>query len=343
MNRFIKYIRGKKAVTSIAMLLASVMAVMTGCGSTTTGSGSSGNVKYPTKPITVYIPHAAGGSTDIIARALQPYLQKTIGGTIVIQNVEGGGGNQSYEQLYKAKPDGYTLEVAPFPSAILGEMVKDASFKSMDFTFVSQIVGNDFNGIFVRYDSPYKDLKSLLDDAKTKKITMAGSGVGTNSDMARALAEKASGVKFDYVPFDGGTQAAIAVAGGQTVCGFGNMVALKQLQDQKKIRILAAFGAQRQPNFPDVPTAGEAGLQNAAMDVNVGIIGPPNMPADIVKKINDAVQKATSDPDFVNKAKKIGSYVSFENSSDFKTVVQKIYDQASSVKDDMRAASQNKK
>lgn len=326
----------KSALSLVVVLVVGISLILVGCGqqATTTANGSdSTSSKYPTHAITLLVPHAAGGSTDIIARAFQPYLQKVLGQTVVIQNLEGAGGNQAWEDLYIAKTDGYTLGMAPFPSAILGQLVKDAKFKTMDFTFIHNVVGNDFNGIFVKYDSPYKDLKSLLDDAKTKNIPMSGSGVGTNSDMARGLLQKVTGIGFNYVPFDSGTQAAIAVAGGQTVAGVGNMMSLKQLVEQKKIRILGVFSAQREKAYPDVPTVEEQGISGVAMDVTTGIIAPPKLPADLVKKIDEAVDKAVNDPEFQKRVQSIGSEVQSLGPNDFTKVVQKIYGQADLVKD----------
>ena len=176
---------------------------------------------YPQRPVTVVIPHKAGSSTDIIARSLQPYFQKYLGAkaSVVIENQEGGGGNAAHLKTFRALPDGYTLELSPFPSAIMGELVKGGSFKTLEFTFIHNITGSDFNGIFVKYDSPYKTIKDLVEASKKSKITMSGSGIGTNGHMAMKLLEAASGAKFEYVSFDGGTEAAIAVAGGHTMSG----------------------------------------------------------------------------------------------------------------------------
>ena len=218
-----------------------------------------------------------------------------------------------------------------------GELVKNGDFKTMDFTYLNSITGDDYNAIFVKYDSPYTDLKSLVAAAKTSRITMSGSGIGTNSDMARTLLQNAAGVTFEYVSFDSGTEGATAVAGVHTVSGVGNMVSLKQLADAKKIRILACIGNKRHPNFPEVPTAPEEGFSAATMDVCVGMIAPPNMPADLSKKISDAINAAASDQQFKNDAVKSGSNMVLLGPSDFKSQVEKIYQQADALKDQMKS------
>jgi tripartite-type tricarboxylate transporter receptor subunit TctC len=293
--------------------------------------------KYPANPVAVLVGHKAGGSTDIIARALQPYFQKALGGTIVVENVEGGGGNTALAQLYKAKPDGYTIGLFPFPSAPLGELAKNGRFKVKEFTYLYNVTGGDYNAFFVKYDSPYKDLKSLVNDAKSKKITLSGSGIGTNSHMALKLLEKASGAKFEYVSFDSGTEGAISVAGGHTVSGIGNIVSLKQLANEKKIRILACFGEKRHPNFPDIPTSLEAGFKNTAMDVMVGMIASPKLPPELQKVLADALAKAVNDPGFKSVAQSQGSNVVPMGPEEFKKQAFKIYDQADAIKADLKS------
>lgn len=296
-------------------------------------------IDYPTKPITMYIPHKAGGSTDMVARALQPYLQKYLGdkASIVIENEGGGGGNAAHLKNYKADPDGYTIEITPFPSMTLGEIVKGGEFKAMEYTYLYNVTGGDYNGIYVKYDSPYQTIQDLVEAAKTEKITMSGSGVGTNSDMSMKLLEKAAGVKFEYVSYDGGTEAAVAVAGGHTISGVGNVVSLKQMVAEKKIRILAVIGKDRHANYPDVPTAIEAGYEGAAMDVCVGVIAPPKLPAEIAEILEEAIAKAVNDPEFKAQAATLGATLAPLSSEEFKAVAQNIYDQAYSMKDELKA------
>ncbi len=310
--------------------------VAAGCGKKTVDSAAAIE-KYPQSTVNLLVVHAAGGSGDILARALQPFLQKTIGGNVVIVNVPGGGGNDAYSQLYKAKPDGYTICLAPFPSAILGELTKNGDFHTKDFTYIGNVAGNDFNAIFVRADSPYQDLKSLVEASKTARITMAGSGIGTNSHMALTLLEKSVNTKFEYISFESGKGGVIAVAGGHANAGICNITDLKDLADSGQIRILASFGNQRHPKFPNVPTTGELGYQGTGMSVLTGIVGPPNMPPELAKKIADAVDKAVADPEFQKAADGIGTNVMPLGSTEFKALVSDLYNQVETVKDAMKS------
>ncbi|HYE81644.1 MAG TPA: tripartite tricarboxylate transporter substrate binding protein [Clostridia bacterium] len=330
-------------ITVLVFLLSSI--ALAGCTPKPAAEGAApaaaepAKSNYPSQPITMYIPHKAGGSTDMVARALQPYLQKNLGdkASVVIENEGGGGGNAAHLKTYKAAPDGYTIEMTPFPSMTLGEIVKGGEFKAMEYTYLYSVTGGDYNGIYVKYDSPYKTLKDLVEAAKKGKITMSGSGVGTNSDMSMKLLEKPAGVKFEYVSYDGGTEAAVAVAGGHTDSGVGNVVSLKQMVDEKKLRVLAVIGKNRHANYPDVPTAVEEGYEGAAMDVCVGVIAPPNMPADIAKVLEDALSKAVADPEFKAQADKLGATLVPLSSTEFKAVAENIYNQANSMKDELKA------
>jgi tripartite-type tricarboxylate transporter receptor subunit TctC len=328
-------LHNKKIIILSLVVFLGLALVVGGCAKKPVDSAAAIE-KYPQSTINLLVVHAAGGAGDILARALQPSLQKAIGGNVVIVNVPGGGGNDAYAQLNKAKPDGYTLALAPFPSAILGELTKNGDFHTQEFTYINNVAGNDSNAIYVLADSPYKDLQSLVEAAKTSRVTMAGSGIGTNSHMALTLLEKSANTKFEYVSFESGKGGVIAVAGGHTNAGISNIIDLKDLVDSGKIRILASFGNQRHPKFPDVPTAEELGYKNTGMSVCTGIVGPPNMPPELTKKIADAVDKAVADPDFVKAADGVGTSILSLGPVDFKSLVSKIYAQAETVKDAMK-------
>jgi tripartite-type tricarboxylate transporter receptor subunit TctC len=326
---FWRFTMKKLGHVCLMTVLLAVVVFFTACSKKTESSGSGAPSNPLTgKTIAINIPHRAGASTDIVARAFQPYLAKELGAIITVENLEGGGGNRAHNSTYRAAPDGLTLEITPFPSAMLGELTKGGEFKSLEYTYISTITGADYNGIFVPYDSPYQTLADLINGAKAKKLTCAGSGIGTNGHMALILLEKGANVSFEYVSFDGGSEAAVAVAGKHTDCGVGNVVALKQLSDEKRIRVIGVVGAERHPAFPDTPTSVEAGYPNAVMDVCVGLIGPPKMDASLVKLIADASQRICTDQEFITKMTSLGSSVVYMGPDAFKSLAGNIYKQA---------------
>jgi tripartite-type tricarboxylate transporter receptor subunit TctC len=326
----------KSGYVCLMLILLPALLSFVACSKNAESGGASGAAQVQAAPqnplsgktIAIDIPHRAGASTDIVARAFQPYIAKELGAIITIENLEGGGGNRAHNTTYRAAPDGLTLEITPFPSAMLGELTKGGEFKSLEFTYISTITGADYNGIFVPYDSPYQTLADLINGAKAKKLTCAGSGIGTNGHMALILLEKSAGVAFEYVSFDGGSEAAVAVAGKHTDCGVGNVVALKQLSDERRIRVLGVVGAERHPAFPDAPTAQESGYPDAIMDVCVGLIGPPNMAPALVELIADATERICADQEFVEKMTALGSSVVYLGPAEFKTMAENIYAQA---------------
>ncbi|MFP3042533.1 tripartite tricarboxylate transporter substrate binding protein [Treponema primitia] len=322
--------------TVLSLVILSFIA----CGGskkTAADTSSGGVISLKGKTITINIPHKAGSTTDIVARTFQPYFAKELGATVIIENLEGGGGNKSHNATYKAAPDGLTLEISLFPSIALGELTKGGEFKSLEYSYINTIAGGDYNNIFVPYDSPYKTLEDLIAAAKTKDIICAGPGIGTNSHMNLILFEKAAGIKFEYVTFDGGSEVAVAVAGRHTDCGMGNVVVCKQLAEDKKIRVLSVFGSERQPEFPDAPTAKELGYDNSVMNVCMGLIAPPKMDPALVQFIADASKVVCTNPEFVAQAKSIGSTVSYLGPAEFKALGETIYGQALIVVDDIKA------
>ena len=291
---------------------------------------------FPEGPVSLYVGHAPGGANDVMARAIQPYFSKALGVNVVVVNLEGGGGNIAAAQIFRADPDGYTLRFSPYPSDILGQLVKDGDFDVSKFTFLYNVVGGDYNAIFVPVDSPYKTLGDLVEAAKKERLTIAGSGIGTNAHMGLALFEKITGLEFEYVSYNSGSEAAISVAGNHTDCGVGSLLSMKPLQDAGKVRGLVVFGKERHASFPDIPAATEVGYPDAVYDVCAGVTGPPNMPADVVKALSDALAEATSDPRFIATAETLGSNVQPAGPEEFRANVMRIFEQVNSVKDQMR-------
>ena len=313
----------------IFILLALPLFAAGGQSASAPAAGSAGAApSLAGKTVYINVPHRVGASTDIIGRIFQPYFEKESGATVIIENLEGGGGNKAHSTTYRARPDGNTLEITPFPSAILGELTKDGDFKTMEYSYISNITGNDYNAIFVPYDSPYQTLVDLINAAKTNVLNCAGSGIGTNGHMALILLEKSAGVKFNYVSFDGGPQAATAVAGGHTHMGVANAVSLPELNDQKRIRILGIIGANRLSAFPDVPTAKELGYENAVMDPCVGLIGPPGMDKTLIDYIDGITRRVCQDPEFQAQMAKNAATIVYLGPSDFWALAQKIHEQA---------------
>lgn len=316
-----------------------LVASLAGCGSQQTadngakgGAASTAN-SYPNKPIQLLLVHKAGSSTDIIARTIQPYLSKELGVQVVVQNVPGGGGVEAMDQLKKAKPDGYTLLMSPFPSANLKQVLTpNVDFDVTQFSYVAGVSAGDNNTIAVAADSPYKTYADLVAASKTKNLKIAGSGVATNGQFVSALLQDKANLKFTYVPFEGGPDAINAVLGHQVDATVADIVGTIPLVNSGKLRLLAVTGSQRDPRFKDVPTVAESGSPDVAVNVAVGIIGPTGLPEEISKKLSDAISKAVTNPELVSAGQKAGFTAAFTSGTDLKALSTKLLDMVTAEK-----------
>jgi tripartite-type tricarboxylate transporter receptor subunit TctC len=329
----------------IPILLPALLS-FTACGKKAeSGGGASGPAQTQAGPqnllagktVTINVQHAAGSSTDIIARGLQPNFSKAFGSNVIIENLGGGGGNQAHSATYRAKPDGLTLEITIFPSILLGELTKDGEFKSLEFSYISKLTGGDYNNWFVPADSPFQTMQDLINASKTRRLTFGGPGIGTNSHAMFILFLKEAGLNIQYVAFDGGPQAAVAAMGHHVDVAAGNEIICKQAVADGTMRVLMINGPDRQPEFPGTPTAKELGYENAIMEVCMGLIGPPGMDPAMIKYIDEVTAAICADPEVMSRIKALGSTIAYENSETFRIQAEKMYQQAALVAPDIKA------
>lgn len=278
---------------------------------------------YPKEPIHIVVPMKAGGSTDIVARAIQPYLTKYAGVSVVIDNVEGGGGKIGVSQVYKEEPDGYQLLLGVFPAWLLTQRIdKTADYDVHQMVPLYNISGNDYNAIAVPYDSPIQTLDDLIQASQAKALKVSGSGLGTNSFLAFVLLKDKIKANVDYIPYNSGSEAVLAVVGEHVDASVGSVISFKPQADDKKVRVIATFGPERAETFPDVPTVAEAGFPDAVFDITLGIMAPPGLPADIAAKLESALEQAVNDPEFQAAAKQANIGVAPMNAAEYKQSIE---------------------
>jgi tripartite-type tricarboxylate transporter receptor subunit TctC len=292
----------------MSLLVAVTLAIAIGGVQTAQCQSKAASEKFPTHPIRLVITHKAGGITDLPARIVQPYFEKYVGGTVVIDNMDGAGGNIARSYVYKQPADGYTLLVTVQPSLSSGAIVSDGDYDPLKFVPVYNITGKGYQGVGVHYASPFKTIKDLIAAARKKPMTAGGAGVGGNSFIVMALLNQKTGTKFEYVPFNSTTEAALAVAGGHIDTALSGYPALIPLQDQKKLRIIAMSGPERAELLPDVPTITEQGFPGIEVDQLVSIFAPPGLPKDRLDALTVAFEKAFKDQGLL-KAAKEGKFV----------------------------------
>jgi len=254
---------------------------------------------YPERTITLVVPFAPGGSTDILARVVAEHLRQSLGQTVVVENRSGASGNLGAATVARATPDGYTFLF----NTMSVHTMNHALFASMPFDGVKDfspiaLLAYVTNTMVVHPSVPAKSVKEFIDYAKANpgKIAYASAGPGSTNHLCGALFEKLTGVKMVHVPYRGGAPAVADTVGGQTQLFF--TAGTQSLPHVKagKLRMLAVTEGKRSPLLPDVPTVAET-LPGYEMAVWYAAYGPPGMPKAIVEKLNAEISRIMFLPD----------------------------------------------
>jgi tripartite-type tricarboxylate transporter receptor subunit TctC len=270
---------------------------------------------YPNRPITMIVPFAAGGLTDVPARVLAAMLQERIGQTIVVENKPGGSGTLGGAYAVRAAPDGYTL----FANSIADTQnlyFLPVPYNAIDdFAMIGMIVEGPPLVLIIDAALPYKSLDELLADAKTnpKKISFGTSGPATSPAMALAQLNALAKTEIAGVPYAGSGEAARNVSGSGVQGAFAFYAQAKPLADGGTVRALAIASPQRIATWSEVPTMQELGFPNFDYRGFVGLAAPAKTPAPIIaylnKQLNDVVQSQA----FRSRMEALGMTVPAEN------------------------------
>jgi tripartite-type tricarboxylate transporter receptor subunit TctC len=252
---------------------------------------------YPSRPVRIIVGFAPGGGTDIIARLAGQWLSERLGQPFVIENRPGAGTNIATEVVANAPPDGHTLLLASLPNAGNATLYENLKFNFIrDITPVASISRDPF-AIEVNPSVPVKTLPGFITYAKAnpRKINMGSGGIGSGNHIFGELFEMMTGISLVHVPYRGAAPALTDLLGGQVQVMFASMSSSLEHVRAGKVRALAVTTATRLPTLPDIPTVAEFVPGYEASFWN-GIGAPKNTPADIVGKLNSAINAALSDP-----------------------------------------------
>ncbi len=266
-------------------------------------SVSQSREKYPAKPVRFVITHKPGGANDKPIRLIQPYLDKALGVPVILENMDGAGGNIARAYVQKQAPDGYTFLISQQPSLSSGAYSSGGQYEPLKFVPVFNIAGKSYMGVAVPYSSPYKTVKELVEASKKTPLTLSGAGVGAGSFITYVLLQKA-GAKLQYVPFNSAPEAVMALAGKQVDIGVTNYEFFLPLQAQQKVRLIGVTGPARGEFAPEVLTLTEQGVPGIEVDQIVGAFAPPGFPKDKLNIMAAAFAKASQDEAFKEAAKK---------------------------------------
>jgi len=250
---------------------------------------------YPTRTIKYICPWPAGGSTDVVMRALAESVGKILKQNVIVENKPGAGGLLGAAELVNAKPDGYTLAQIPVGAFRIPHMQKVQFDTLNDFTWIICLTGYTF-GLVVREDSPIKNIKDLVAFAKANpdKFTYGTPGTGTSPHLAIEEFAQRAGIKLSHIPYKGNAQSLQAVLGGH-VMGMSDSTGWGPSVDSGKLRLLATYGSKRTTRWPNVPTLNELGYETVS-DSPYGVCGPKGMDPKVVKILHDAFKKTLDDP-----------------------------------------------
>src|SRR3954468_2642613 len=254
---------------------------------------------YPTKPVSLIIPWAPGGSTDILARIVGQHLQQSMGQPIVIENRTGAAGNIGTSAVARAPADGYTLlfntmSVHTMNHALFATMPFDGVKDFSPITLLAYVT----NTMVVHPSVPANTVAEFIAYAKANpgKIAYASSGPGSTNHLCAAMLEKMAGIEMLHVPYRGGAPAVADTVAGQVQLFFTAGTPNLEHVKAGRLKLLALTEEKRSALLPDVPIVGET-VPGYEMTVWYGAFGPPGMPADIVARLNGEIARALTIPD----------------------------------------------
>jgi tripartite-type tricarboxylate transporter receptor subunit TctC len=252
---------------------------------------------YPSRPITMVLPFAAGGPTDTLARILAERMRATLGQPVIVENVAGAAGTISIGRVVRAAPDGYTLSLGPWNSHVLTGALYTLAFDPQKDLQPVALIANNPSVIVSKTAAPATDLKELITwiKANPDKLSAGTSGVGAATHVAGVLLQQLTGTRFQFVPYRGAGPAVQDLVAGQIDLMIDQISNVLGQVRAGRIRGYAVTSKTRALVAPELPTVDEAGLPGFHISVWHGLWAPKNTPNDVVAKLNRAVVEALAD------------------------------------------------
>ena len=274
---------------------------------------------YPSKPIRIIVPFAAGGAVDVVARAVGQRLSEQMGNPVIVEDKPGASANLGAEYVAKSQPDGYTLLIGANGLATNMTLFRNLGFDTAkDFAPVARI-GYAPLVLVVQASSPAKTLKDLIAMAKSKPgaLTYGSAGNGGSGHLASELLKSTAKIDVLHVPYKGGAPAMTDLLGGRISFMLNNPVEVLAQVKSGNLRALAVANAKRIPMLPDVPTFSEAGLPGYTASVWWGLVVPAKTPKAIVAKLSAETLKALENEGVKEKLTHLGAVVDPQDSQEF--------------------------
>ena len=274
-------------------------------------AGGASAQNYPTKPVQLIVPFAAGGPTDVVARQLAQTMSKTLGANVVVENKPGAGGTLSAELVKNAPPDGHTLLIHHTGMSTAPALYRTLRFNPLtDYEYVGQVVDVPMT-LVGKKDLPPNNFKELLDYIKANqaKINLANAGLGAVSHLCGLLFMTAIQTDLTTVPYKGTAPAMTDLQAGQVDLLCDQTTQTTQLIQTNRVKAYGATTKERLKVLPNLPTLAEQGLPNFEMVVWHGIYAPKGTPKPVIDKLVSSLQTSLNDPGFKDAMAKLGTNV----------------------------------
>ncbi|WP_458093985.1 Bug family tripartite tricarboxylate transporter substrate binding protein [Roseomonas sp. WA12] len=255
---------------------------------------------YPSRPVTIIVPFAPGGSTDFVARLLAQYLSTSLGGSFVVENRAGGSGTVGHGALARARPDGYTLDVAPTGTfAVAPFLFSPLPYDNARAFAPISLLASNAMFICVHPTSGMNSFADLVTAAKAQpgRLTYASPGSGTVGQLAPELMLDMAGIDMLHVSYRGGAPALQALLTKEATMGFVDTVTAIPYIQSGELRALAVTGRTRDPKAPNVPTLAESGLAGYHATNDFGFFAPAGTPEPIVQRLATAAREVLNNPE----------------------------------------------
>jgi tripartite-type tricarboxylate transporter receptor subunit TctC len=275
-----------------------------------TGAAAQTADNFPSRPIRIIVPQAAGSGVDLQARVLAPKLSELLGQQVVVEDRPGANAIIGMDYVAKAAPDGYTIVYAPITSVTTNAFIykKLAYDPQRDFTPITQTTENPM-GALAHPGSGIKTIKDLVARAKAEpgKLNYGSFGIGNLTHLMGVLMSTTAGIEMTHVPYKGQTPEMTDLIAGQIPVGFTTLAGASGFVEAKQLDLLATFGAKRDTQFPNTPTVAESGYPGVVIVGWSGILAPSQVPKSIIDKLHAALIKVLAMPDVRDAITKQGS------------------------------------
>ena len=272
-------------------------------------SGSAMAQIWPSKPISLIVPFPAGGTTDVLARALADKLTQSLGQTVIVESKPGAGATLGADYVAKAKPDGYTLLVGAVHHTIAASVYKKLPYDFQKDLAPITTIALVPNVLVVNASTPARNVAELVSMLKARPgaYNYGSNGNGTAQHLIGTQFENLTGTDMTHIPYKGSGPLATDLLGGQVAMSFDTVTPVLQHIKSGKLRALAVTTAKRSSALPDVPTLDEAGLKGFNIGTWFGVLAPAATPKDILARLNADMVKAIQSPEFRKRMDEIGA------------------------------------